>query len=99
MKEADIKVGDTVICKQRKVDKRTPMFSPEKFIVVKRRGTTTYGENEEHKRTRNISHFKKVGKDDSDDEIEPEVNEGKRSNLDVLLDNENMWKDMDRSMY
>ena len=77
VKEADIKVGDTVTCKQTKVDKRTPMFSPEKFIVVKRRGTTIYAENEELKRTRNISHFKKVRKDDSDDEIELEVNEGK----------------------
>jgi len=53
------------------------MFSTEKFINVKRWGTTIYAENEEHKRTRNISNFKKVRKDDSDDEIEPEVNEGK----------------------
>ena len=50
------------------------MFSPERFVVVKRRGTTISAENNRYKRTRKISHFKKVRKEESDDEIEVEAN-------------------------
>ena len=87
VKEADIKVGDIVICKQGKLNKSTRLFSPERFIVVKRRGTTAYAMNVQrtfYKRTRNISLFQKIRKEEYD-EFEPEPimeerpNEPKRS--------------------
>ena len=46
---------ETLLCA-----KTTPYFDPEQLVVVKRRGTTIFAENERHSRKRNISHFEKV---------------------------------------
>ena len=35
--ESDINVGDAVICKQRKTNKLTPLFSPDKLIVYQKK--------------------------------------------------------------
>jgi len=59
-KESDIQVGDIVICKQQKHNKVSPNFSPEQFVVTKRRGTTIFAENDNHFRKRNISYFTKI---------------------------------------
>ena len=79
VKESDIDVGDIVICKQPKSNKTTPYFSPEKFVVVKRRGTTIFAENERHSRKRNISHFKTVGRRNS------ELSELSESEADIYI--------------
>ena len=66
VKESDIAIGDIVICEQPKSNNTTPYFSPEKFVVVKRRGTAIFAENEQHSHKRNISHFKRVGRRNSE---------------------------------
>ena len=60
VKESDIKEGDIVICLQRKRNKLTSRFSPERFTVINRKGTRIIAKNKRHIITRNISHFKKV---------------------------------------
>ena len=39
VKELDIKVGDTVLCRQAKLNKRTTPFNREPMVVVKRKGS------------------------------------------------------------
>ena len=38
-KESDIEEGDIVICLQKKQNKLTPKFNPERFTVISRKGT------------------------------------------------------------
>ena len=68
-KESDIAEGDTVICTQRKLDKLTPKFNPERYVVIKRTGTKVVAKNERKIITRNVSHFKKVKAELSEDKI------------------------------
>ena len=83
-KESDIKEGDIIKCKQPKGNKTTPYFNPEQFVVVKRRGTTIFAENERHSRKRNISHFKKVvrrNSEQSESELDVELQAPESDNL------------------
>ena len=67
-KEAGIKKGDTVICKQKKNDKLTPKFDPEYYTVVRRKYNTITAEKDGKTVTRNASYFKKILREESDDD-------------------------------
>ena len=59
-KPSDIKVGETVLIRQRKKNKFTTKFDPSTFQVVRVRGTMVRAVRNEKYATRNISQFKKV---------------------------------------
>ena len=64
--------GDTVICKQQKNNKLTPKFDPEHYTVVQRKYSTITAERDLDGKsvTRNVSYFKKVLVDETEDEFE-----------------------------
>ena len=75
VRESEIKVGDTVMCRQRKNNKLTPKFDPELLTVIERKYNTVIAEGNGQRRIRNASHFKKVNQDESDDEWESHYSE------------------------
>ena len=68
VKESEIKEGDTVLCKQEQKNKLTPKFDPEHYKVKQRKHNTIIAEREGKIITRNVSYFKKVITDESEDE-------------------------------
>ncbi|XP_065067008.1 uncharacterized protein K02A2.6-like [Rhopilema esculentum] len=60
VKELDIKVGDTVLCRQAKLNKKTTPFNNEPMIVVKRKGSLVTARNATRTITRHITFFKKL---------------------------------------
>ena len=69
VQESAIQEGDTVICLQQKKHKLTPRFDPEPLTVTTRKYNMVTAEATSGRTvTRNISHFKKVEREDSDDE-------------------------------
>jgi len=89
-KESDIKEGDIVICLQKKRNKLTPKFSPERFTVIARKGTRLVAKNRYHMITRNISHFKKVNRYETTEEEDDYFDgEAENTNLNVELDLQN----------
>ena len=79
-KESDIKAGDIVICLQKKRNKLTPKFSPERFTVISRNGTRHVAKNRYHMITSNISHFKKVNRYETTAEDDYSEGEAKTTN-------------------
>ena len=63
-------VGDTVIVKQRKVDKLTPAFNPERLTVIDVIGSTVMAVNRSRSRrvTQDASYFRAIRVLDEDDE-------------------------------
>eukprot|EP00794_Sanderia_malayensis_P000683 gene683-biopygen1108 len=88
-KESHIKEGDTVLVRQEKKRKLMPKFNEKPYVVIERKGVTIIAENEDkHRITRNISHFKKIPKqvqsvDSSDDEEPIAEAEPQRNQIDV----------------
>lgn len=74
-KVSEIKVGDTVLIRQPKVNKLTTPFNPKPFVVTTRKGSMVTVKRGSKKITRNISFFKKIVKtavpetDDDDDDV------------------------------
>ena len=83
-KPSAVKVGDTVLVKQQKLNKLSTKFGVDPYIVTKVKGTMITAEKNGHSVTRNISFFKQVPvvppvnqtehDDDSDDELVPDQN-------------------------
>ena len=71
-KEADIEIGDTVICLQPARNKLSSKFSPNKLRVTERKGSRVTARNGRYVITRNISHFKKVAEAETEAEEESE---------------------------
>ena len=70
-KEADIRMGDTVICKQEKKNKLTLKFDPKHYTVVLRKYNMVTAKRDDGKTvTRNFPFFKKVFMYKSEDEEE-----------------------------
>ena len=73
-KEGNIEIGDTVLIKQKKVNKFSTRFNPTLYQVIRRKGTMLTAKSVHgHYITRNISFFKKVsiaydGNDDDDND-------------------------------
>ena len=89
-KESDIKEGDIVICLQKKRNKLTPKFSPERFTVIARKGTRLVAKNRYHMITRNILHFKKVNRyETKEEEDDCPDGEAENTNSNVELDLQN----------
>lgn len=82
--ESNIRVGDTVLIRQRKQNKWPTKFDPFPFIVVRRKGTMITASRNGKYISRNVSHFKKINSpyrnpqsdisDDDDTDILPENN-------------------------
>ena len=81
-KESPIKIGDTVLVKQKRNNKLSSRFNKTPYMVVDRRGTQVIAENnQKHRVTRNISHFKRihdavVHSEESESESEDEILRG-----------------------
>ena len=89
-KESNIKEGDIVICLQKKRNKLTPKFSPERFTVISRKGTRLVAKNKYHIITRNISHFKKVNRYETTEEEDDYTDgEAKDTNSNIERDLQN----------
>lgn len=59
-KTSSISPGDSVLVRQRKVNKLTPPFNPLPYAVVQKHGSMVTAERGNHRITRNSSHFKPV---------------------------------------
>ena len=59
-KPKNIVVNDKVLVKQPKVTKLTPIYDPNPYIVVSRKGSMITAERDGRRITRNISFFKKI---------------------------------------
>ena len=59
-KEAEIKVGDTVLVRQPKTNKLSSKFKPHPYQVTTMKGTRVTVNRNGHFITRNVSHFKKL---------------------------------------
>ena len=79
-KTNDLKVGDTVLIRQPKKNKLSPLFDPKPFTVEARKGTMVTAKRDSHTITRNVSFFKKISglqnntsadEDESDDDDVP----------------------------
>ena len=76
-KESDLKVGDTVLARQRKHDKFSMRFDPNPFRVFRKKGTMVTAYRSGKYITRNISRFKVIDsafqesaqEDDEDDDL------------------------------
>ena len=89
-KDSNIKEGDIVICLQKKRNKLTPKFSPERFTVISRKGTRLVAKNKYHIITRNISHFKKVNRYETTEEEDDYADgEAKDTNSNIERDLQN----------
>ena len=89
-KESDIKEGDIVICLQKKRNKLTPNFNPERFTVISCKGTRLVAKNKYHIITRNVSHFKKVNRyeaTEEDDDYTDVKAKNTNSNIELELPN------------
>ncbi|CAB4017942.1 Hypothetical predicted protein [Paramuricea clavata] len=69
-KEAGIEKGDIVICKQKTNNMLTSKFDPEHYTVEQRKHNTIIAERDGKTVTRNVSHFKKVVMEESEEEQE-----------------------------
>ena len=79
-----MRVGDTVICKQEKINKLSPQFNPERFRITKIVGSTVTATNSRSTITRNVSVKQEDRESDDDDkERERESNKGKRDDNQV----------------
>ena len=59
-KPHDFNVGDTVLVRQRKVNKLTPYYSPNPYIIEAIKGTMITAHRNGQKITRNSSHFRRI---------------------------------------
>ena len=53
-----LKVGDMVLCRQRKEGKLCPAYNPRSYKVIAIKGSMVTAKNDNHVITRNSSHFK-----------------------------------------
>ena len=86
-KTSTIKIGDTVLARQRKHNKFSTRFDPLPFRVVRMKGTMVTACHNGKYITRNVSHFKVVdpefqGEDEGeeDDDLVPISNSNSTSN-------------------
>ena len=88
-KESNIKVGDTVLVKQKRQNKLTSRFNKTPYVVIQRKGTQVIAENnQKHRVKRNVSHFKKFENTvDRSEETESELEDELVGN-DSELENE-----------
>ena len=70
VKKSEIKEGDIVICKQKKKDKVIRRFDPDYHTVMQRKHNTVLTRREGKTITSNVSDFKNVIIEESDDEWE-----------------------------
>ena len=90
-KTNDLKVGDTVLIRQPKKNKLSPLFDPKPFKVEAWKGTMVMAKRGSHTITGNISFFKKISglqndtsadEDESDDDDVPMTNNQTRQEQD-----------------
>ena len=92
--ESSIKVGDTVLVKQKRQNKFTSRFNKTPYVVIYRKRTQVIAENnQKHRVKRNVSHFKKFenrneGLEQAESELEDEI-VGNDNELEYEDDNEN----------
>ena len=61
-KDSNIKVGDHVLVKQDRENKLTSRFNDKPYIVIYRNKSRVTAQCNNHKVTRNVSHFKQIPK-------------------------------------
>ena len=68
-----IKVGDTVLVKQKKQNKFSTIFAATPYTVVSVKGSKVVAENDNHRTTRNVTFIKtipsRIGTDEDDDQL------------------------------
>ena len=89
-KESDIKEGDIAICLQKKRNKLTPKFNPERLAAISRKVTRLVAKNKYHIIIRNVSLFKKVNYYETTEEEDYYTDsETKNTNSNIELDLQN----------
>jgi len=90
IKNSDIDVGDKVLMRSSKKLKHSPVFDPNPFYVINRKGSMIIARRGQEVKARDASHFKKVtiiqepviDNQATDDDLDPFVN---GENVDVQL--------------
>ena len=62
-KPSELKIGDTVLVRQKKVNKLTNNFCPKPYRLTERKGSCVTVSSNRHFITRNVSHFKTLPDD------------------------------------
>ena len=83
VKVSDIKVGDTVLIRQKKQNKFSTKFDPSPFYVVRRKGTMITAVRNRKYVSRNVSHFKKIESSIGESSI---TDEHEEENDDILTE-------------
>ena len=84
-KPHDINVGDTVLVRKTKENKLTPAYDPQPMQVIRKNGTMITAGNSSIRRTRNMSHFKRVPDSEVDDDIVARENSNRYVTSDLSL--------------
>ena len=95
VKESNFKINDTVLVKQKKLNKLTPPFNPNPYTITSMKGSmiTARSNKTQSPITRNSSFFKQIPNrhefivDDDDDDNDNEINDN--ANRDIIQDSNN----------
>ena len=74
-RKSNIRIGDTVLVRQKKKDKFTTKFEPAPYRLIEIKGSMITAVRNERFMTRNVSHFKKIHNDVKSPEAETEDSE------------------------
>ena len=77
-KSSNIKVGDTVLVKQKKKNKLSTNFATTPYTVISINGSTIVAGNKDHRITRNSSFFRKIPSDIESEEEESVISQPHR---------------------
>ena len=86
VKTSEIKVGDKVLCQQKRGRKHTPAYSNEIMRVMKRKGSLIVARGETKTITRHVTFFKKVTEDFDVDTSTPVTEQVPPGNQRIVAD-------------
>ena len=86
VKTSEIKVGDKVLCQQKRRRKHTPAYSNEIMRVMKRKGSLIVARGETKTITRHVTFFKKVTEDFDVDTSTPVTEQVPPGNQRIVAD-------------
>ncbi|KAJ8027737.1 hypothetical protein HOLleu_29776 [Holothuria leucospilota] len=80
LKQSSIRVGDSVLLRQNKINKLTPPYDPKPFKVISVKGSTITAEGDGRTITRNSSFFKVFNFAEEEEEMDQlDIHNGKHS--------------------
>jgi len=91
VKSTDLRVGSKVLLQQKRLNKTTPAFETEPYVITSKAGTMITAKNNNRTVTRNVSFFKRFivqGDDDREERVEETSSESEDDFRTLELDSE-----------